>query len=64
MAVLVYAFTPTVTPPLDAQRALIVGAGEAGHELAATFRHRVASGRQQPGTGYEVLGYIDDLQSK
>ncbi|MDW8270628.1 MAG: hypothetical protein RMN24_15830, partial [Anaerolineae bacterium] len=91
--VLVYTFTPILTPPLQArslhvlfgvaallgialwrlsyallfvqpsfnQRALIVGAGRAGRTLLAELQK--ASGNQTNpfrGTGYELLGFIDD----
>ncbi len=42
------------------QRALIVGAGQAGRTLMAEWRR--ASGTANPfsGTGYELIGFIDD----
>ena len=50
--------------PWFVQRAVVVGAGVAGHELAATLAYGASSGRCRSGVGYEILAYIDDLQSK
>ncbi|MDR7537356.1 MAG: nucleoside-diphosphate sugar epimerase/dehydratase [Armatimonadota bacterium] len=45
--------TLTYTPRADGRRALIVGAGAAGDQLARSLR-------QTPGSGYTVVGFVDD----
>lgn len=50
--------------PQFVQRAVVVGAGVAGHELAVALGCGASSGRRRSGVGYEILAYVDDLQSK
>jgi len=49
--------TLTYAPPADGRRALIVGAGAAGDQLARSLR-------QTPGSGYAVVGFVDDDPAK
>ncbi|HXF83473.1 MAG TPA: nucleoside-diphosphate sugar epimerase/dehydratase [bacterium] len=44
-------------PPSGGRRALIVGAGAAGEQLARSLR-------QTPGSGYSAVGFIDDDPAK
>lgn len=47
----------TYAPPAGGRRALIVGAGAAGDQLARSLH-------QTPGSGYTVVGFVDDDAGK
>ena len=49
-----------VVQPWFQQRALIVGAGGAGTTLVTALRHTSRDANPFRGTGYEIVGFIDD----
>lgn len=54
------AYARLFVQPWFRQRALVVGAGHAGRALAAALRTAPADANPFRGTGYEIVGFIDD----
>ncbi len=54
------AYAQFFVQPYFGQRALVVGAGWAGRTLAAMMRNAPGDANPYRGTGYELLGFIDD----
>ncbi len=50
--------------PSFQQRALVLGAGASGRALATLLGHVPASGNPFRGTGYQIVGFLDDDPAK
>ena len=57
-------YATVFSQPNFQQRLLIVGAGNSGSELARELAHVPHSGNPHSGSGYQVVGFVDDDPAK
>jgi exopolysaccharide biosynthesis polyprenyl glycosylphosphotransferase len=57
-------YATVFSQPTFRQRLVIVGAGVSGSELARELAHTPRNGNPHAGSGYEIVGFVDDDPAK